>query len=187
MRKRLVLTAAALSALALSAPAALAGSSAATLDGKKTTKLTLVVTAPAQTHDETLVTEQVTRADRLQCTAPRCSFLPFVYKPAKGVKGDVAFTVSWSGPASDMDLYVVQVGKTGRSKIATCGGSIGTTEKVFLTADNFKAGKTYGVIADFYRTTGEKVTSTVEMPGANTVKTTVPSAVDGVQAVNCNL
>ena len=185
MRTRLTFTAAAVAALALAAPAALASPAPATLDGKKITKLTLEATTTAQTHDETFVTEQAVPADRMQCDKPRCAVLPFVYKPAKGVKGDVAFTVTWGSPGSDFDLYVVSIDKNGRTKLASCGGSTGSSEKVFLTADSFKPGKTYGLLVDFYRTPGEKVTGTVEMPGANTVKTTVPSAVDAFGPVNC--
>lgn len=83
-------------------------------------------------------------------------------------------------------LYVVS-GKDGRTDMGHCGGSIGTSEKIFLTADNFKPGKTYGLLVDFYRTPGEKITATVEMPGTDTVATTVPSTVDSLQPVNCNL
>jgi hypothetical protein len=186
MRKRLVLAAAAFSAVALAVPAALA-SSTPVLDGKKTTKLTLNATAPMQDNDADLVTDSATHNDRMACGPARCAVLPFVYKPAKGVKGDVAFTLTWTVPASDFDLYVVSIGKDGRTDMGHCAGSGGTSEKVFLTADNFKAGKTYGLLADFYRTPGEKVTGTVEMPGTNTIATTVPSAVDSIQGINCTL
>jgi hypothetical protein len=188
MRKRLVLSAAALSAVALAMPAALASPAPATLDGKKTTTLTLKASAPMQDHDETFVTEQVIKNDRMQCKSDRCAVLPFVYKPANGVKGDVAFTLTWGTPGSDFDLYVVSIDKSGeRADIGHCGGSIGTSEKVFLSADNFKPGKTYGLLADFYRTPGEQITGTVAMPGTNSVATTVPSAADSLQPVNCNL
>jgi len=185
MRTRLVLGAAALSALALAAPTALAAPAPATLDGKKVTKLTLEATTTAQTHDDGLVSDQVTGLDRMQCESPRCAVLPFVYKPAKGVKGDVMFTLKWSSPGSDFDLYVVSVDKNGRTKLASCGGSAGSSEKVFLTADNFKKGKTYALLADFYRTPGEKVTGTVEMPGTNTIPSNVPEPVDSAALINC--
>lgn len=186
MRRRLVLSVAASAAVAIAAPAALAGTGPATLDGVKVKKLTLTATSTAQSNDSDLVTDSVTGNDRMACQAPRCAVLPFVYKPAKGVKGDVMFTLTWATPGSDFDLYVVSIDKHGdRSQLAQCGGSAGQSEKVFLTADSFKAGRTYGLLADFYRTPGEKVTGTVEMPGVNTMKTTVPSAVDDVALVNC--
>lgn len=186
MRTRLALTAAVVGAVALVAPSALAAPTPV-LDGKKVKQLTLTATAGAQTHDETLVSSQVIDEDRMQCGPERCAVLPFVYNPAKGVKGDVMFTINWGTPGSDFDLYVVQIDKNGRNKVASCGGSAGLSEKVFLSADNFKAGKTYGLLADFYRTPGETVTGKVEMPGTNAVKTTVPAAADELALVNCTL
>lgn len=187
MRTRLALTAAAVGAVALVAPSALAASAPPVLDGKKVKELKLDATAGAQTHDESLATGIATDEDRMQCGPERCAVLPFVYKPAKGVKGDVLFSINWTTPGSDFDLYVVQIDKSGRSKIGSCGGSAGLGEKVFLSADNFKAGKTYALLADFYRTPGEKVTGSVTMPAANTVKTTVPAAADELALVNCTL
>lgn len=188
MRHRLVFAAATLSAVALAAPGALAGPAPVVLDGKKVTKLTITATAGAQTHDESLVTGLATGEDRMQCASARCAVLPFVYKPAKGVKGDVLFTLTWATPGADFDLYVVSIDKSGsRTKIASCGGSTGTSEKVFVTADAFKAGKTFALLADFYRTPGEKVTGTVQMPATNSVKTTVPAEADNVALVNCTL
>lgn len=185
MRNRLVLVVAAVAAMALAAPGALAAPKTPALDGKKVKKLTLVATAPAQTHDETFVTEQAVPADRMQCGPERCAVLPFVFKPAKGVKNtDILFTLNWGTPVADFDLYVVQIDKGGRSEIESCGGSTGTSEKIFLTGDNFKAGKTYALLADFYRTPGEKVTGTVEMGAANTIKSTVPGP---DVKVNCTL
>lgn len=187
MRKRLVLTAAAFSALVVAVPSALAAP-APVLDGKKTTKLTLTAPAGAQTHDETLVTGVATGEDRMQCAADRCAVLPFVYQPAKGVKGDVLFTLTWGTPGADFDLYAVAIEKDGsRTKLGSCGGSTGTSEKVFMTADNFKAGKTYALLADFYRTPGEKVTGTVQMPADSSIPATVPAAADEFALVNCTL
>ena len=186
MRNRLVLAVAALSAVAVTAPAALAGPAAPVMDGKKVKKLTLTATTTAQSNDTVLVTEIAQGGDRMSCDASKCAVLPFVYKPAKGVKGDVMFTINWSTPGSDFDLYAVAIDKHGdRTQLGTCGGSVGTTEKVFLTADNFKSGNTYALLAYFFRTPGEKLTGTVEMPGTDTIKSTVPSDVDDVALVNC--
>jgi hypothetical protein len=187
MRKRLILTAAAFSAMVVAVPAALAAPTPV-LDGKKTTKLTLTATAGAQTHDESLVTGFATGEDRMQCAADRCAVLPFVYKPAAGVKGDVMFTLTWGTPGADFDLYAVAIEKDGsRTKLGSCGGSAGTSEKVFMTADTFKAGKTYALLADFYRTPGEKITGTVEMPAQSSIPSTVPADVDELALVNCTL
>jgi hypothetical protein len=186
MRNRLVLAVAALSAVAVTAPAALAGPATPVMDGKKVKKLTLTATTTAQSNDAILVTEIADGSDRMSCDASKCAVLPFVYKPAKGVKGDVMFTINWTTPGSDFDLYAVAIDKHGeRTELGTCGGSVGTSEKVFLPADSFKPGSTYALLAYFFRTPGEKLTGTVEMPGTNTIKTTVPAAADEVALVNC--
>ena len=188
MRTRLVLAAAALGAIALAAPHAVAAPAPATLDGKKVTTLTQVADAPMQANDADIAGGNPT-ASRLQCVAPRCSVLPFVYAPAKGVKADTLFTVTWTSDVSDIDLYIAEVGKKGvKTLIGNCGGSAGKSEKVFLPAGTLKKGKTYALIADFYRTPGEKVTSKIEMPGKDTVSKMVPAAIeDNVQKINCTL
>lgn len=185
MRTRLILAATALGALALAAPAAFAAPAPATLDGKKVKSLSLSVTTTAQSNDKDLALAST--EERMQCVAPRCAVLPFVFKPAKGVKGDTLFTIKWANAVSDMDLFIVSVNKGVRTRIASCGGSVGTSEKVFLPAGTMKAGKTYALIADFYRTPGEKVTGTVEMPGKDTVAKTVPANADTFALVNCTL
>lgn len=183
MRRRLMLTAVALGLLALVAPAATAAGKPPVLDGKKVSKLTMTVTTQMQDHDTDLLLANT--AARLACEPPRCALIPFVYSPAKGVKADIAMTLTWEHPYSDMDLYVAQQEKSTRTKIAVCGGSFGTSEKVFLPAGTLRKGKTYVMIMDFYRTPGEKVTGTVEMPGKDTVDKTVPAAVDGETNINC--
>src|SRR3954452_19644124 len=186
MRSRLVLAVAALSALAVTAPAALAAPAVPVMDGKKIKKLTLNATTTAQSNDAILVTEIADGSDRMSCDASKCAELPFVYKPAKGVKGDVMFTINWGTPGSDFDLYAVSIDKHGdRTQLGTCRGSVGQTEKVFLSSDNFKPGNKYALLAYFFRTPGEKLTGTVEMPGTNTIKSTVPADADDVALVNC--
>jgi hypothetical protein len=186
MRSRLVLAVAALSAIAVTAPAALAGPAAPVMDGKKVKKLTLSAMTTAQSNDTILATEVVNGSERMSCDATKCAVLPFVYKPAKGVKGDVMFTINWATPGSDFDLYAVSIDKNGdRTQLGTCGGSVGQTEKVFLSSDNFKPGKTYALLAYFFRTPGEKLTGTVEMPGTNTIKSSVPADADEIALVNC--
>lgn len=182
MRSRLVLAAAALGAVALAAPAALAGAAPATLDGKKVSTLTQSVTASMQANDASIADSAEVRNN---CNPPRCSLLPFVYAPAKGVKADILFTVTWANATSDIDLFVVEQQKSTRTRIAACGGSGGTSEKVFLPAGTLKKGKTYILVADFFRTSGEKVTSKIEMPGKDTVSKMVPAALDN--AINCTL
>lgn len=177
MRIRLLGATAVLAALAVALPSAQAATPV--LDGKKVKKLTLSATSTAQSNDADLITGAPSivtgrSVDRVDCKAPRCAVLNFVYKPAKGVKGDVLLTLTWGATTSDFDLFFATQERSGRTEVASCGGSAGTTEKVFVPAKMLKAGKTYALVADFYRTPGEKVTGTVQMPGANTVKGSFP-------------
>ncbi len=185
MRTRLALAAALLGVLALALPTALAAPAPPTLDGKKVTKLTLKADAPMQSNDASLVGDDATGYDRYQCEAPRCAVVPFIYKPAKGVKADIAMSLTWTGVASDFDLYLMQIDKTGRTKLLNCGGFYGTSEKIFVPAGTLKSGKTYAMMVDFYRTPGEKVTAELTMPGKDTTSKAVPANVDDLTNLNC--
>jgi hypothetical protein len=159
------------------------------LDGKKVTSITTTFSPAAQDHDGDLVTDQVAKTNRDDCKDARCGRLNFMFKPAKGVKGNLKFTINWTVPVEDFDLYVAEVAKDGSaSDIGHCGGSAGTSEQVNLDSSAFKTGKTYVLIADYYRATGsDKVTATVAFPAASTAKTTIPATVDGLEPVNCGL
>lgn len=188
MKVRLVTAATIVGALALSMSGAQAAP-AKVLDGKKVKVLTLKAVGAPQDHDSAFVTGSAgLDPERVECAMPRCARMDFVYKPAKGVRGDLAFAANWTVPAADIDLYVAEIAKDGSaSELASCGASVGTSEKIFLDRTNFKPGKRYAVIVDFYRTANEAVTATVTMPGTNTVKATAPAAVDDNQKVNCGL
>lgn len=181
MRTRLVLAAALLGALSMLLPSALAAPATPTLDGKKVKTLTIKGNGGLQSNVDNPAPEV--------CAAPRCMLLPFVYNPAKGVKGDVMFTVTWESLAADMDLYVVEVGKSGNTDIGHCASvtTTGAHEKYFMPAGTMKKGKTYGLAVDFYRSVNDNVVGTVEMPAANSVATSVPSNVDSIGAINCTL
>jgi hypothetical protein len=187
MRNRLILGLAALSAVALVAPAALAAPAAPVMDGKKVKELVLKVNGGLQSHDDDNA-DVLGDSDRVNCESPRCAVINFVYKPAKGVKDGLMFTVSWSNPMSDVDLYVGEVSKGGdRSDIGHCGGAATTSEKVFIPASDLKPGKKYALVADMFRSVNEDVTAKVAF-GANTVSTRVPAQADGlVYPVNCTL
>jgi hypothetical protein len=184
MRQRLVLAAASLAALALAAPAAMA-SPTPVLDGKKVTKLTASFAGGLQDNDADTAN---LGADRADCKAPRCGVLKFVFKPAKGVQADALFTIKWTNPASDIDLYVAEVGKDGTmTGLAQCGGIGNTSETVFAPAGTFKVGKTYALVADFFRSVNETINGTVTMP-APAPAAPVPAAADGlVYPINCTL
>jgi surface antigen len=179
MKARLILAPVLAGALALMTT----GASAApkTLDGKKVKKLTMTVSGGLQDNDSANVTEVLTTPDRADCAPPRCARLPFVYKPAKGVKGDVMFTITWSNPLTDYDLYVAEIARDGSAATVEgqqCASSGGTSEKVFVTKDKLKPGKTYAMVVDFFRSANDTVKGTVEM-GPSTLKHTVPDQYDG--------
>ena len=187
MRTRLVLVPALVAGLALSLTSASAAPTK-TLDGKKVKSITWKANAPAQDNDPDLVLGLL-GDDRINCPETRCAHFPFVFAPAKGVKAaGLLFTITWTAPVEDFDLYVTSVEKDGSyTDIGHCGASFGTSEKVYLSRANFKPGKKYALVANFYRTAGSTITGRVDFPGANTVATTLPAAVDDNQKTNCGL
>ncbi|MCW2679332.1 MAG: hypothetical protein JWM62_733 [Frankiales bacterium] len=187
MRNRLVVSALLVAGLATCLPSA-GAAPAATLDGKKTKVLTMNANGGVQDHDAD-ADDLLGESDRVDCKAPRCASLPFVYAPAKGVKGGTMLSLTWTSPASDLDLYIAQVGKNGNNtEVAHCGGVGTTSEKIFIKEGTLKAGKTYALIADFYRSVDEDVTGTVTFPAKDGVSKAAPADVDGlVYPVNCTL
>lgn len=190
MKTRLITAAVVSSALALTVSGAHAATP--TLDGKKVKSLTLIADGGTQDHDTDLVTDLAKDplgdgVDRTQCTAPRCAALTFVYKPAKGVSGPIGFSLSWTVPTDDMDLYVAEISRGARTEVAHCGGSGGSTEKVVLPAGTLQSGHTYALVADFYRSVADKVTAKVTFPATAPSKETLPSDVDTFANVNCTL
>lgn len=184
MKIRLVTAAAVIGALVLS----ISGAQAAppVMDGKKVKVLKLHADGGTQDHDSDLVTGQVSTPDYSLCTPPKCAKLTFVYKPAKGAKGGLLFTATWGKPISDYDLYVYELDKRGNgTRSGTCGGGIGTSEKVYLAPSNLHAGKTYVLIVNFFRSIADAVDAKIEMGVPSTIATTVPATVDSLEAINC--
>lgn len=200
MRTRLVLVPAVVAGLVLS----MSGAQAApkTIDGKKVKSLTITASGGAQSNDAWTVYDLVGSADegaanqlpqqahRIapgDCAAPTCANLDFVYKPAKGVKGGLMFTASWTNPASDIDLYVVRYEKDGsRTDIGHCGGSSSATEKVYLAPADLTPGRKYALVLQFYRSLNETVTGKVEINVPSSIKNTVDAPVLGDPVnVNC--
>ena len=192
MQARLVLAAAICGTLALT----MSGVHAATpvLDGKKVKTLTLKAASGVQDHDSDLVTETAKDplgegpgVDRAKCKPPRCAALTFVYKPAKGVRSDIGFALSWSVPTDDMDLYVAEVTRGVRSTVANCGAGVGTSEKIVLPYGTLRPGRTYALVADFYRAANATVTATVTLPNKVKPATTPATSTDEFFPVNCGL
>jgi hypothetical protein len=189
---RLAVAATVAAGLALSATGAQAAKPPV-LDGKKTKVLTLKAVAGPQTHDADLPDTDLNFPDRLNCDKATCATLDFVYAPAKGVKTvGLAFEATWATPVlTDIDLYVGAVDRYGEATEVDgghCGAGYGTHERVWLSKATFKPGKTYRVVAYFYRTAGETVTTKVTFNGANQIPSTVPAEADGVvYPINCGL
>ena len=178
---RFRLAAAALVCGALALPHTASAAATPTLDGKKVKTLSTTFTPGSQDHDSEFVTGSLGGSDRVNCAAARCGTLPFTYLPAKGVKGDLVFSISWGTPGDDFDLYVVEYAKDGsRSQVATCGAFAGTSEKVVVPGSDLRRGKKYALLVDYYRVTSDKVAATVSFPGTGSVKS-LPSDATGVQ------
>lgn len=156
-----------------------------TLDGKKVKSLRVTATSGIEEHDSDLAG---TGGDPLECGKPRCVRLPFRYQPAKGIKGGLLFTATWRTPGTDIDLFVGEVDKKGRTtRVAACASSGPPSEKVYLAPAELRPGRTYVMVLDFFRAVNEPVVGTVEINVPNSVKTTVPAKVDDLRAINCTL
>ena len=156
------------------------------MDGKKVKILKLHADGGTQDHDSDLVTGLLSTADYSLCTPPQCAKLTFVYKPAKGAKGGLMLTATWGKPISDYDLYIYELDKRGNgTRIGTCGGGIGTSEKVYLGPSDLHSGRTYVMIVNFFRSIADAVDAKIEMGVPSTIVTTVPAAVDKLEAINC--
>ncbi|MGB8652219.1 MAG: hypothetical protein WCD35_16340 [Mycobacteriales bacterium] len=158
------------------------------LDGKRVKVLTLTASGGVQDNDKEMAS--LSPSDRVSCTAPRCSRLTFTYLPAKGVRNrDLMFSVTWTNPASDIDLYVAEVARNGdSSEVGHCAGAGQPSEKVFVKASALKPGKTYALIVDWFRSINETAHAKVEIGVPSSIKTTVPAAVESqTQNVNCTL
>lgn len=195
MNARLVLAPALAAVLAVGAVGAHAATP--TLDGKKVKKLAATYTPAAQDNDATLATDLIsivdprapgaTNPERTECAVgSRCGRITFKYLPAKGVRGGMMIQSVWSNPTTDIDLYLAEVAKDGSvSQIASCGGSGGTSEKIYVAPGELRPGRTYAVITDFFRVASDTVKTSVVFPGANTMKSTLPAGDGAVFNVNC--
>lgn len=201
MNPRILISAAVAAGLVLGVSGAEAASK--TLDGKKVKKLSITANGGAQDNDgwtayDVVATADEGTADQLPapvkrveaeaCAAPTCASLEFVYQPAKGVKGGLLFTATWTNPASDIDLYVMAVDKKGaRTRIGSCGGFGSASEKVYLAPGDLKAGRKYALVMQFFRSLNETATGTVQI----NVPSTIPNTVDvpglGDPGVNCTM
>jgi hypothetical protein len=167
----------------------MSGAQAATpvMDGKKVKVLNVKANGGLQDHDSNQVTGLVTGPEAVDCAPPLCTRLTFVYKPAKGAKGGLLFSMTWGNPLSDFDLYVAEVSKGANTEIAHCATIGPPSEKVFLPAASLKSGKTYAMVIYHFRSINDVATGKVEMGVPSTIKTTIPAKADDLINTNCAL
>ena len=180
MKLRLITGLALVGALFLSVSGAQAATP--TMDGKKLKVINW--TAKGGLQDNAATSE-----DREYCEKT-CGKQAFVYKPAKGAKGGLMFTATWSKQVSDIDLIVAERGKNNTMTIVgACQGTGKTSEKVYLAPNQLKTGRTYVMIMYYFRSINETFTGKIEMGVPNSIKMTVPAKVDdnGVSPINCAL
>lgn len=189
MKPRILLSAAVAAGLVLGVSGAEAAPK--TLDGKKTKTLSFTAVGVPQTNDVAAMQSDLDGLERVNCVMPVCAHMDFVYRPAKGVKPvGLAFESTWTAPVgADIDLYVAALDKRGDPmQMASCGASVGNRERIYLPASSFRVGKTYRVVAYFYRTVNETVTTKVTFNGKNEIPATAPAELeDNVAPVNCGL
>lgn len=179
MELRLVTALALTGALFLSVSGAQAGPPV--MDGKKVKVLNYTANGGLADNTKDIL------VDRELCTTT-CGKLAFVYKPAKGAKGGLMFTATWTNPLSDVDLFVAERAKNGALTIlGSCQGTGGPSEKVYLAPNTLKSGKTYVMVMYFFRSINETFKGKVEMGVPSTIPTTVPEKVDALNHTNCTL
>ena len=153
------------------------------LDGKKTTKIELKGNGGNQQHDVDAALSGfglLGSTDYFKCKAPEeCLRLDFIYKP-DNIVGDLLVTAKWQNRQSDMDLYLFN--KEGK-QVAYCGGPVGTGEFLTVPAAKLTSGEKYTLIVTYYRSFGDDVVATAELPGSKAP--THPAAADIVFHTSC--
>jgi len=127
------------------------------LDGKKVVKLYTVQEAPPGA-----AAVDPTPAQVAACKPPACGRLPFVYKPAKGVKASLSVISRnfWAGLGND-DLYLMK----GSQVIASCTGALSNKRYLSVPASKLKSGTTYTAVLFFSHEIGESTSIEVRLPG----------------------
>jgi hypothetical protein len=168
MRARLIL---ALGAAALVAAAAVPSSAAGTttLDGKKVKGWSFNQPVTTQNNvpgDQggTFVSQIGPTFGGVACAPPRCYKKSFVFKPAKGVKGDLVVKAKWTNPGSDYDLYLYPQKAAEADYIANCGGSASTGEVMVVPGSKLKTGKTYTLVVNFQQAYNDTLTGSLAFP-----------------------
>jgi hypothetical protein len=175
MRARLLLALGAAALIAGATVPASASGGAVTLDGKKNKGWTLDQAVTTQNNvvgDQagSLVAQAGPTFGGVACTPPRCYKKTFVFKPAKGVKGDLVVKAKWTTPASDYDVYLYPAKADENSYIANCGGSASNGEVMVVPFNAMKSGKTYTLVINFQQSYNDTLTGSVTFPSTFTSK-----------------
>jgi hypothetical protein len=186
MRARLFL---ALGAAALIAGATVPANAAGgvVLDGKKNTGWSFDQAVTTQSNvvadfGGSLVAQLGPTFGGVSCAPPRCYKKSFVFKPAKGVKGDIVVKAKWTTPGSDYDLYLYPEKAAETGYLAACGGSASTGEVMVVPSSALKYGKTYVLVVNFQQAVNDKVTGSLKFPGTFTSKVAPAYQVDDAQS-----
>lgn len=168
MRARLLL---ALGSAALVAAATVPSHAAGTLvlDGKKVKgwKFTQSVTTQNNVVGDqggSLVGQLGPTFGGAACKPPRCYKKSFVFKPAKGVHGDLVVKAKWTNPGSDYDLYLYPAGADENGYIGNCGGSASTGEVMVVPGSKLKTGRTYTLVVNFQQAYNDSVNGSLTFP-----------------------
>lgn len=153
---RTAAAAAALSLLVAGATAAVAKPTPV-LDGKKVTHLD----AKAESPTDAVGVEDPAMEDVAGCQPPRCTRIPFVYQPAKGVKAPLSVShKQFYVGTTDSDLYLLK----GKEVVASCTGYVSNARYLQVAFGVLKPGVTYTAVVYYSHSTGETVTMDVDFP-----------------------
>lgn len=131
------------------------------LDGKKTT---MVETHQSATRGAPAPSGP-TDAQVLACKPAECDRMPFVFKPAKGVKSDLGLTAYWYWPESTrVDLFLL----SGNTILARCVDKVGNTRHLVYPAAKLRKGATYTALMYYsYSATNDDVHLQATLPTVN--------------------
>lgn len=161
IRRRLITAAIAATVAGVLAPVAAHADKTPVLDGKKTTMVethqsaTRAAPAPSGPTDAQVV----------QCSPAECDRMPFIYKPAKGVKSDLGLTAYWYWPETTrVDLFLL----SGSTILARCVDKVGNTRHLVYPAKQLKPGKVYTALMYYsYSATNDDVHLRATLPTVN--------------------
>ena len=169
MRVRTLLTAAVAVTVAI---AAQAHAGPPTVDGSKVKRLEWSQAVPAQQH----LQDAESGVDASACAPPDCNRYSFVWKPQRGLKGNILIETKWGVPGGDYDLSLLNDRGAG---IAGCAGYGGLGEALVLPSTLLIPGKTYTVVTAFFLSAPDTMHNVIEFPTSHAVPTATPLGIVG--------